>query len=211
MTLHPPFHVKRCHLPRRRLKPFTGQFTVLAISLITAILTILAPEEALAGLEFCNRTTGGSTLALALAYYNVGTSHVRHGKDDSSDLTIIVKPRWTIRGWWEIAQNECITAINHDLNQTRYYYYAHSPDYSYNYSGDYQICGHKYGRFHIEYEINDEKLVQILALKTSGLDSASVDSETDLEKACANLGYQLLPFNQVYVGDAGDYTLNFID
>lgn len=183
----------------------------LAVSLLTATLTTMAPKAAFAGLEFCNRTTGGSTLSLALAYYSSGTSHVRYRNDGSPGLTIILKPRWTIKGWREIGQNECITAINQKLNQTHYYYYAHSQDYSYNYSGDYQICGNKYGRFHIEYEINNEKLVQILALKPSGINSAFVDSETDLEQACADLGYELLPFSQVDVGDAGDYTLNFID
>ncbi|MYF36134.1 MAG: DUF1036 domain-containing protein [Synechococcus sp. SB0678_bin_12] len=181
------------------------------VVLLASALAVMAPEPVVAGLEFCNRTHGASTLALALAHYNFGTSHVRSSKDDSPDLTIIVQPRWTIRGWWEIPQHECVTAIDRDPDQTHYYYYAYSQDDSYNYSGDYQVCGRRYGRFHVEYKIDNNELVQILALKSWGIDTASVDSETGLEGACADLGYELLPFNQVDVGDTGDYTLNFTD
>lgn len=212
MKLYPSFHANCWHeSPKRRLGTFTGKLTVLSVSLFASALAAVAPEPAFAGLQFCNHTNGGSTLALAIAYYNPGTSHTRSRKDGSTGLTIIVKPRWTIRGWWEIAQNECTTVIDHDLSQAHYYYYAHSQDYSYNYSGIYQICGHKYSQFHIEYEIDNNELVQILALKSSGIDSASVNPETNLGKACADLNYKLLPFKQLYVGDTGDYTLNFID
>jgi len=181
-----------------------------SVVLLASALAIMAPEPVFAGLQVCNHTHGASTLALALAYYNFGTSHVRSSKDNFPDLAIIVQPRWSIRGWWEIPQHECVTVIDHDLDQT-HYYYAYSQDHLYNYSGDYQICGRRYGRFHIEYKIDNNKLVQILALKPWGIDTASVDPETNLEEACANLGYELLPFNQVNVGDTGDYIFNFAD
>lgn len=181
------------------------------VILLASALAVMVPEPVFAGLEFCNRTHGASSLALALAHYNFGTLHVRSSKNGSPDLTITVQPRWTIRGWWKIPQHECVTVIDQGLNQKNYYYYAYSQDYSYDYSGDYQVCGSRYGRFHIEYKIDNNELVQILALKPWGIDTASVDSETGLEEACADLRYELLPFNQIDVGDTGDYTLNFMD
>ena len=59
--------------------------------------------------------------------------------------------------------------------------------------------------------MNDGKFVQILTLKSSGIDSAPVDSVVELEKACADLGYELLPFNQLSIGDTEEFTLTFID
>jgi len=179
--------------------------------LLASALAFMAPETVFAGLKFCNRTNGASTLNLALAYYNFGTSYIRSSKDGSPDLTIIVQPRWTIRSHWEIPQHECVAVIDYDLDQTHYYYYAYSQDDLYSYSGDYQVCGRRYGHFHIEYKIDNNKLVQILDLKPWGIETASVDAETNLENACTDLGYELLPFNQVNVGDAKDYTVNFTD
>ena len=180
---------------------------MLSIGLLTAAFAITAPEPAFAGLEFCNRTTDGSTLSLALAHYNFGTIHKRFRKDGSTGLIITVNPRWTIRGWWEIPHNECIvTATDRNLSLKHYYYYAHSQGNSYNNSGSYPLCGRKYGRFHVEYQMNrDNKPMQILALKPSGINSISVASAADLETACADLGYRLLPFIQLDVGGDEHY------
>lgn len=181
---------------------------MISISLLTAALPVTAPEPAFAGLEFCNRTTDGSTLSLALAYYNSGYIHKRFRKDGSTGLTITINPRWTIKGWWEIAHNECImTATDRDLNLKHYYYYAHSQDTSYEDSGGYPLCGRRYSRFHIEYRMTqDNTPVQVLALNPSGMKSVPVTSATDLEAACADLGYRLLPFNQLDVGENKNYT-----
>ena len=194
--------------PHRKLEPFTARLMLLSVSLFTAALTITAPQPAFAGLEFCNRTTDQSTLSLALAHYNFGTIHKRFRRDGSTGLTITVNPRWTVRGWWEIPHNECIiTATDRDLNLKYYYYYAHSQDNSYNDSGSHSLCGRKYSQFHIEYQLNgDNRPVQILALKSSGIDSVSLNSATDLATACAGLGYRLLPFIQLDVEGDEHYT-----
>ena len=197
--------------PKQKSGTFPQGLFILFSSLLASILAITTPQPAFAGLEFCNRTGGASALTVALAYYNFGISHARSGKDGTPVLNIVLNPRWSIRGWWEIPQNECITAIQHDLNQPNYYYYVRSQDGLYDIPGNYSLCAHKYSRFHIEYAINDGKLVQILALKPSGIDSAPVNAPIDLEKACAELGYQLLPFNQLPVGDTEEFTLTFID
>ncbi|OOV33816.1 hypothetical protein BO91_02080 [Candidatus Synechococcus spongiarum LMB bulk10E] len=209
---HPLFHLNCWYESlKRRSGTVTERVTILSASLLA--FTITAPEPAFAGLEFCNRTTGASTLTLALANYKFGISYVRYGKNNSPDLTIVRNPRWSIRGWWEIPQNECVTAIHHNLNQRHYYYYVYSQDDSYARPGNYRICGHRYNKFHIEYAMNNNKLVQILALKSSGIDSVPVNSGVDLEKACTDLGYgyELLPFNQLDVGDTEEFTWTFID
>ena len=181
---------------------------MLSIGLLTAALAITTPEPAFAGLEFCNRTTDESTLSLALAHYNFGTIHKRFRKDGSTGLIITVNPRWTIKGWWEIPHNECVmTATDRDLDLKHYYYYAHSQDGLYSDSGNYPLCGRKYSRFHIEYQMNsDNKPVQIIALKSSDIKSIPVNSVKDLETACADLGYRLLPFNQLDVEGHENYT-----
>ena len=185
------------------LEPFTARLLTLA-----AAIAIALPPPAFAGLEFCNRTADGSTLSLALAYYNFGNIHKRFRKDGSTGLTITVNPRWTIRGWWKIPHNECITAAtDRDPNLKSYYYYAHSQDTSYEDSGLYPLCGRKYSRFHIEYRLNrDNKPVQVLAFNSSSIKSVPVTSATDLETACADLGYRLLPFNRLEVGENENYT-----
>ena len=194
------------------MERFTRRLTILSISLLTT-LTVVAPEPAFASLELCNRTKAGSSLSVALAHYNFGTLHRRFRKDGSTGLTITVNPRWTIRGWWEIPHNECIVAAtDRDLSLNYYYYYARSQDGSYNTSGNYPLCGRKYGQFHVEYQINsDNQPVQILALSPSDLDSVSLTPENNLQTACADLGYELLPFNQIDVGDSETYTLNVLD
>ena len=165
----------------------------------------------MAKLEFCNRTSGASTLTLALAYYNFPQSHVRSSRN-APDLTVVLNPRWSVRGWWEIPQNGCTTVIHRDLNQPNYYYYVRSEDDSYDLQGNYGLCGHKYNGFHVEYAIKDNNLVRILALKQpSAIDSAPVNEETSLQEACADLGYELLPFNQLPVEDRKDFSLTFVD
>lgn len=177
----------------------------LTVSLFISALAGLALEPAFAGLHFCNRAKEGGPLALAVAWYSPGTSHTRE-----DGLSIKVKPRWTVRGWWEMGQNDCVTVIGEELSQP-YYYYTHNLNSAHNYSGSYQICGNRYGRFHMEYEMENNELVKILALNASGIDSASVNSDTDLAEACAELNYELLPFQQLHVGNASDYTFVFQD
>ena len=192
------------------LEPFTARLLALSVGFLAAAIAIAtaAPQPAFAGLEFCNRTADGSTLSLALAHYNFGTIHKRFRKDGSTGLTITVNPRWTVRGWWEIPHNECITAAtDRDPKLKHYYYYAHSQDTSYEDSGLYPLCGRKYSRFHIEYRLTrDNKPVQVLAFNSSSIKSVPVTSATDLETACADLGYKLLPFNQLEVGENENYT-----
>ena len=195
--------------PQVKIGPSWGARVLLVNLLIFFVLIPMAPAPALATLEFCNHTSDTSTLSLALAYYHFGTSHARSPNGGSSGLTITIKPRWIVKGWWEIKQNECITAINDDLDQTHYYYYAYSQDYSYTDSGDYKLCGYEHGKFHVEYEISNHKLTQILTLKSSGLHSASVGPEVNLKQACAALGYDLLPFRQLDVEGSNHYTFNF--
>ena len=193
--------------PPQRI-PFTARLMLLSISLLTAALAIATPAPAFADLEFCNRTTDQSTLSVALAHYNVGFIHKRFRRDGSTGLTITVNPRWTIKGWWEIPHNECITtATDRDPNLKHYYYYAHSQDGSYADSGSYPLCGRKDGRFHVEYQMDrDNKPVQILALAPSGVRSVPANSIAALEAACASLGYRLLPFNQLDVEGNQHYT-----
>ncbi|HBP52994.1 MAG TPA: DUF1036 domain-containing protein [Synechococcus sp. UBA8638] len=180
----------------------------LSLGLLTTALAITAPAPALASLEFCNRTADGYPLSLAIAYYNFGIIHTRFRRDGSTGLTITLNPRWTIRGWWEIPHNECImVAADRDLNLKYHYYYAHSPETSYEDSGPYLLCGRKYGRFHIEHSLNrDGETVEILTLDRSGVRSVPVASATGLQAACTDLGYRLLPFNQIDVGGSENYT-----
>jgi len=196
------------HPPHRTLESLTARLTMLSLGLLATALPVTAPEPAFANLEFCNRTADQSTLSLALAHYNFGTTHKRFRRDGSTGLTITVNPRWTVRGWWEIPHNECIvTETDRDLNLKHYYYYAYSQDNSYNDSGNYLLCGHKYRQFHIEYQLDDDNnTVQILALNPSGIDSVSVNSVTDLKAACTDFGYRLLLFNQLDVGGNEHYT-----
>ena len=190
------------------LEPFTARLLALSVGFLAAALATAAPPPAFAGLEFCNRTADGSTLSLALAHYNFGTIHKRFRKDGSTGLTITVNPRWTVRGWWKIPHNECITAApDRDPNLKYYYYYAHSQDGLYSDSGNYPLCGRKYSRFHVEYQMDsNNKTVQIIALKSSDIQSIPVNSAKDLETACADLGYRLLPFNQLDVEGHENYT-----
>ena len=202
-----PVTTRLAHHPLT-LEPFTARLLTLSVGFLAAAIVIALPPPAFAGLEFCNRTADGSTLSLALAYYNFGNIHKRFRKDGSTGLTITVNPRWTIRGWWKIPHNECITAAtDRDPKLKHYYYYAHSQDTSYEDSGLYPLCGRKYSRFHIEYRLNrDNKPVQVLAFNSSSIKSVPVTSATNLETACADLGYRLLPFNQLEVGENENYT-----
>ena len=208
---HPASHPnRRRQVPRGGPGTFAKRLTILVASLLASALATTAPEPAVASLAFCNRTSVASTLTLALAYYKPGLLHVRSSRN-APDLSITLNPRWKIRGWWEIPQNECVTAIHSNLSQKHYYYYVHSPDDSYELMGDYGLCGHQYSRFHLEYAMNDDRLVEVLALKPSGIDSVPADSGADLEKVCADLGYEILPFNQLDVGENKEFTLTFID
>ena len=197
--------------PKKKSRIFIKNLPIVSVSFLASLFTISAPEPAFAELEFCNRITSGSTVNLAIAYYNSSISHIRSSKNDSPDLRIIVNPRWTIRGWWKLNHNECITTIDRNLKLRYYYYYAYSQDDSYDDLGKYPLCGRKYNQFHVEYQMNNKNLVEILALKPSGIDSVSLNSEADLEKACADLGYEFLFFNQIDVGDNEDYIFNLID
>ena len=190
------------------MEPFTQRLLTLSVSFLTAALAIATPEPAFAELEFCNRTADGSTLSLALAHYNFGTIHKRFRKDGSTGLTITVNPRWTIKGWWKIPHNACITAAtDRDPSLQYYYYYAHSQNTLYEDSGDYPLCGRKYSRFHIEYRLTkDNEPVQVLAFNPSGVKSVPIPSATDLQAACADLGYRMLPFNKLEVGENESYT-----
>ena len=105
---------------KRKSGTFPQGFCIFSVSLLISAMVIVSPEPAFASLEFCNRTNGASALTVALAYYNFGTSHVRSGKDGAPALNIVLNPRWSIRGWWEIPPNECITALQHDLKQKYY-------------------------------------------------------------------------------------------
>lgn len=189
------------------LEPFTARL-MLSISLLTAALAMAAPQPALAAVEFCNRTADGSTLSLALAHYNFGFIHRRFRRDGSTGLTITVNPRWTMRGWWEIPHNECVTAVtDRDIRLKYYYYYAHSQDTPYEDSGSHPLCGRRHSQFHIEYRLSpDHDPLQVLAFNLAGVKSIPVTSSAALEGACADLGYRLIPFKQLEVGENENYT-----
>lgn len=182
---------------------------MLSASLLASTLAITAPVPAFAYLEFCNRATDRSTLSLALANYNSGIKYVRFLKNGSPGLTIRLNPRWTIRGWWEIAPNECITPISRDLDLNYYYYHVRSSDDSYDDSGIYPLCGRKQGQFHVEYQLdNDNELMKMLALKPFGVESVAIDAAMTLKEACADLGlgYELLLFDQLDIKGEDNYT-----
>lgn len=99
---------------------------VLSLALITAL-----PVSAHADLRFCNKTNE--------------TVWVTYARTDSD-------PNYTSRdadvhGWWQIEPGNCATALAGQLEFNRadgtyvdYYYYAHSRDNHFTWTGNLQLC-----------------------------------------------------------------------
>lgn len=84
---------------------------------IIAILAIIAPAAAQAGLEFCNKTDSSASVAIG---YNTADG-------------------WTSEGWWNIDAGTCKTVVSADLSRAHYYWRAESSELSWTHA-NYMFC-----------------------------------------------------------------------
>lgn len=90
------------------------------VTIVTGMVSpLMIASPAKASLEFCNKSNKG-TVSITVAYPD--------GKGS-----------WTTEGWFNLEPGECDNAIEGDLTN-RYYYYFAETESDYSWEGDNQFC-----------------------------------------------------------------------
>ena len=128
------------------------------VSFLVPAVVALLPPVAVAELEFCNESH--TTVHIAIGYSENDT--------------------WISQGWWLADAGDCVVAVEGDLRQRYYYYYADATDQ--------------------DYTFDDSDTVYSFCIQAPAF---TIYGDTD----CEGRGYSTEDFNELDTGDSLGFTL----